>query len=88
MNHFYNKELKLCSRALRIVFCEELGLMIEIDGNSHFNNAKYDRFRQDKLQALGYTLLRFSEGEVIHQIDQVAGQINHAVYCLKGENPD
>jgi len=124
MNHFYNKELKLCSRALRTesvskaekylwrsvlkinkigvkfnrqrpidhfivdFFCKELGLIIEIDGNSHFNNAKYDRFRQDKLQALGYTLLRFSEGEVIHQIDQVAGQINHAVYCLKGENPD
>jgi len=29
MNHFYNKDLKLFSRALRIFFCEELGLIIE-----------------------------------------------------------
>jgi very-short-patch-repair endonuclease len=69
-------------------FSKELGLIIEIDGNSHFNNAKYDRYRQDRLIALGFTLLRFQEGEVLNQIDQVAGKINHAVHCLRTGNPD
>ena len=69
-------------------FSKELGLIIEIDGNSHDNNAKYDRYRQDRLIALGYTILRFQEGEVLNQIDEVAGKINHAVHCLRSGNPD
>jgi very-short-patch-repair endonuclease len=28
-------------------------------------------------------MLRFQEGEVLNQIDQVAEQIIHAVHCLK-----
>ena len=64
-------------------FSKELGLIIEIDGNSHDNNPKYDRYRQDKLIALGFTLLRFQEGEVLNQIDEVAGKINQAVHCLR-----
>ena len=69
-------------------FSKELGLIIEIDGNSHDNNAKYDRYRQDRLIALGLTLLRFQEGEVLNQIDEVAGKINHAVHCLRSGNPE
>ena len=69
-------------------FSKELGLIIEIDGNSHDNNPTYDRYRQDKLIALGFTLLRFQEGEVLNQIDEVAGKINHAVHCLRSGNPE
>ena len=69
-------------------FSKELGLIIEIDGNSHDNNPTYDRYRQDKLIALGFTLLRFQEGEVLNQIDEVAGKINYAVHCLRSGNPD
>ena len=69
-------------------FSKELGLIIEIDGNSHDNNAKYDRYRQDRLIALGFTILRFQEGEVLNQIDEVAGKINHAVHCLRSGNPE
>ncbi len=69
-------------------FSKELGLIIEIDGNSHDNNPTYDRYRQDKLIALGFTLLRFQEGEVLNQINEVAGKINHAVHCLRSRNPE
>ena len=69
-------------------FSKELGLIIEIDGNSHDNNPTYDRYRQDKLIALGFTLLRFQEGEVLNQIDEGAGKINHAVHCLRSGNPE
>ena len=69
-------------------FSKELGLIIEIDGNSHDNNPTYDRYRQDKLIALGFTLLRFQEGEVLNQINEVAGKINRAVHCLRSGNPE
>ena len=67
-------------------FSKELGLIIEIDGNSHYNKPEYDRYRQDKLVGLGFTLIRFQEGEVLNQMDHVAEQIMHAVHCLKSDS--
>lgn len=64
-------------------FAPELNLIIEIDGKSHFNKGNYDRMRQDKLESLGYTFVRFSEGDVIHNFDEVSAQIYHAIECLK-----
>jgi len=66
-------------------FSQEIGLIIEIDGSSHFVKPEYDKYRQDKLESLGYKFLRFSEGEVIHQFDNVYRQLSHAVHCLKVE---
>ncbi|MBI3135623.1 MAG: DUF559 domain-containing protein [Bacteroidetes bacterium] len=64
-------------------FCPELRLIVEIDGNSHFHKPEYDAWRQNKLEALGYQMLRFNEGAVINQLDDVSRQIDHAIYCLK-----
>jgi very-short-patch-repair endonuclease len=64
-------------------FAPEIGLIIEIDGNSHTNKGDYDRYREDKLKSLGYELLRFSEGEVINNLDEVHRQLMHTIYCLK-----
>lgn len=58
---------------------QEIGLIIEIDGNSHSNKGDYDRMRQNKLEHLGYTMIRFSEGDVITQIQNV-------IYCLKDKS--
>ena len=66
-------------------FAPELGLIIEIDGNSHFNKGDYDKRRQDKLEALGYTFIRFSEGDVIHNYDEIHTQIYHVIHCLLEE---
>lgn len=63
-------------------FAPELGLIIEIDGISHFNKGDYDRRRHDKLEALGYTFIRFSEGDVVHNYDEVHTQIYHVIHCL------
>lgn len=67
-------------------FAPELGLIIEIDGNSHFNKPEYDLKRQAKLEGLGFTFIRFTEGEVLNQIDNVHQQIVHVIYCLKTRN--
>jgi len=66
-------------------FSQEIGLIIEVDGNSHFPKGEYDRMRQDKLEGLGYTMLRFQEGEVWNNLDRVLEQIQHAIHCLKTE---
>jgi very-short-patch-repair endonuclease len=62
-------------------FAPTIGLIIEIDGNSHYHNAKYDIYRLQKLQKLGYTILRFNEGAVLNQLDDVTTQILHAIHC-------
>ena len=64
-------------------FAPEIGLIIEIDGNSHWQKPEYDAKRQCQLERLGYTFLRFSEGDVIYNIEDVKNQIDHAIFCLK-----
>ncbi|MCT4560118.1 MAG: endonuclease domain-containing protein [Crocinitomicaceae bacterium] len=66
-------------------FSQELKLIIEIDGCSHNFKPKYDAWRQKRLEALGFTILRFTEGEGIQNTSGVGEQISHAVYCLKEE---
>ncbi|MBL7898616.1 MAG: DUF559 domain-containing protein [Crocinitomicaceae bacterium] len=64
-------------------FSSELKLIIEIDGNSHVVKSEYDQYRQQKLESLGYIFLRFEEGEVIHQFQEVHDKIIHVVFVLK-----
>ena len=62
--------------------CASVGLIIEIDGNSHIHKSIEDRYRQDRLEVLGYKLLRFSEEEVLRDIEGVRMRIVHALDCL------
>ncbi len=64
-------------------FAPEIKLIIEIDGSSHINQGTYDFERQETLTNLGYSFLRFTEGEVLNHIDDVAIQIEHAIEALK-----
>ena len=64
-------------------FCPELKLIIEIDGNSHYHKPDYDAFRQRQLEELGFMIVRFSEGDVLSNLDKVSNQITHCIYCLR-----
>ena len=64
-------------------FCPKLGIIIEIDGNSHLNKGEYDFYREEKLKSLGYEVIRFAEGEVLNQLDEVSNKISYVIYCLK-----
>ena len=64
-------------------FCPELKLIIEIDGNSHYHKPDYDAFRQRQLEELGFLIVRFSEGDVLNNLDKVSNQITHSIYCLR-----
>jgi len=52
-------------------FCKDLMLAIEIDGQSHDGNFAYDMNRQEILENLGIQFIRFSEKEVMQDLDNV-----------------
>ncbi len=52
-------------------YCFKLKLILEIDGYSHGFKNEEDQIRDQALNKLGFTVLRFSEGEVRNNIDQV-----------------
>lgn len=53
--------------------CKDLMLIIEVDGISHqFNDTEVnDRIRQSQLEAIGFTVLRFQDGEILNNITDV-----------------
>jgi very-short-patch-repair endonuclease len=64
-------------------FSAEIGLIIEVDGSPHDVKGAYARYRQDKLEELGYIVIRFQEGEVIHRYPDVENKILRAIEVLK-----
>ncbi|MFK7798696.1 MAG: endonuclease domain-containing protein [Aureispira sp.] len=55
--------------------CKELALIIEVDGRNHKYQKAYDSKRTQKLEACGFSVLRFSNKEVTHQIEKVQQRI-------------
>lgn len=52
-------------------YCSELRLVIEIDGDSHAKTVEYDAERTKVLQALGLTVVRYTNVDVIRNIQGV-----------------
>jgi len=65
--------------------CRKLKLVIEIDGSSHLTKGREDRERQSFLENEGFTILRLKETDVTHRIDDVIGDIHHAIQSLKDQ---
>jgi very-short-patch-repair endonuclease len=57
-------------------FCQEIMLVIEIDGESHNDETfDYDETRQNELEELGCTFLRFYDGYVKNYLSDVVNSI-------------
>jgi very-short-patch-repair endonuclease len=52
-------------------YCKDVMLAIEVDGSSHENIQKQDAIRQQELEQMGVRLLRFTNNEVIKDINNV-----------------
>ena len=52
-------------------YCSKLRLVIEIDGESHSDKFDYDMRRQQFLESMGLTVLRFNDTEVKKDMDNV-----------------
>ena len=59
--------------------CRKLKLIIELDGYSHNFKYEKDRFRDAYLAELGFTVLRFTEQQVRHDLDNVVAAIEQFI---------
>jgi very-short-patch-repair endonuclease len=62
-------------------FCPRAKLVIEIDGSHHFvgETIEYDRIRDDYLSSLGLRVLRFTNTEVLTNIEGVVESIENEI---------
>lgn len=67
-------------------YCSRLQLVIEIDGESHKDRLDYDRGRQQFLESLGFTVLRFHDTDVKRNMDHVLMAIDGWV-ANRGKQP-
>jgi len=60
-------------------FCKDLKLVIELDGLTHHEKSvkAKDRNKQNKLETLDYTVLRFKDEEVVNSLDDVRKKIKN-----------
>jgi very-short-patch-repair endonuclease len=63
--------------------CRKLKLIIEIDGSYHIARDAEDFRRQQFMESLGFTVLRFAESLVVYRIDDVVAEIDYAIQCLE-----
>jgi len=66
---------KPVNRFILDFYCSELNLAIEIDGNSHNKKKNYDNARDLFLNQIGIKTIRFSNDEVIDNIENVKKKI-------------
>ena len=66
-------------------YCHEIGLAIEVDGNSHDHKFLYDARRQGRLEKHGIKFLRFTNREVKTQLFNVLLSIETKVKELLEE---
>ncbi|MEZ4779153.1 MAG: DUF559 domain-containing protein [Flavobacteriaceae bacterium] len=64
-------------------YCHELKLAIEVDGKIHEYKYFEDSKRQNKLETLGITFLRFSNAEILKDMFSVEMTIRERVNQLK-----
>jgi very-short-patch-repair endonuclease len=63
-------------------YCPKLKVVVEIDGESHFTDygQDYDRVRTEFLNELGIKVVRFSNDEVMRNIEGVFSRLKDIVY--------
>ena len=66
-------------------YCHEIGLAIEIDGNSHEHKFLYDARRQGRLEKEGVKFIRFSNEEVQKELFSVLLALKEKIKELKEE---
>jgi len=52
-------------------YCHEIGLAIEVDGNSHDHKFLYDARRQGRLEEQGVQFIRFTNSEILNHLFSV-----------------
>ena len=80
--HQFNRQFPVGNYIVDFI-CRRLKLIIEIDGSSHLAKNEEDFNNQNFLDSAGFFILRFSEGMVVHRMDDVVSEIDYAIQCLE-----
>lgn len=56
-------------------YCPSCKLVIEVDGDIHWQQKAYDEARTEQLQSFGYQVLRFTNEEVLNDLQTVLAHI-------------
>ncbi len=80
MNHTFNRQKPL-GRYIVDFYCKPLKLVVEIDGSYHFEEDQKikDNARQQILEKMGLSFLRFSEQQVRKDMDVVLKTIEQYI---------
>ena len=67
-------------------YCPSLKLAIEIDGESHYSDraVPYDKNRTEMLKIYGVKIVRFTNAEVMNNLDGVYGDLERVIEGLVG----
>lgn len=78
---------KVIDRFIADFYCASARLVIELDGAQHFTkeSLSYDAERTRALNALGLTVLRFTNREIDTAFDAVCARIDAAVRTARGK---
>jgi threonyl-tRNA synthetase len=66
-------------------YCHTLGLVIEIDGDSHAERQEYDKIRTNLLESYGLKVVRFTNQEVYENIAGVSSQLKEIIESRQQE---
>ncbi len=64
-------------------YCDELALVIEIDGESHIGQEEYDKRRSQELGEVGITVIRFTNDEVLQNLEWVKESLEQQIKILR-----
>lgn len=66
-------------------YIKEIGLAIEIDGTSHQNRILEDSHRQERIEKLGIQFIRFTNEQILQEIDSVVKEVQDTIDLLNQE---
>ncbi len=69
-------------------YCSKLKLVVEIDGSSHIGKEEYDLKRQNYLENLGLTVMRFDNRDVRDNLNDVIRQIEEYIQSFEEGKAD
>ncbi len=67
-------------------YCHAVKLVVEVDGESHKNKKEYDEDRTAELENFGITVIRFTNTEILNEMDRVLSVINDKILSLKSSS--
>ncbi|WP_197524730.1 endonuclease domain-containing protein [Botrimarina hoheduenensis] len=86
LNHFKFRRQHPIESFVVDFFCASAHLVIELDGESHTDRERQDQSRQQRLEVLGMRVLRFTNEEVLSNLEGVLAAIQRAILA-SGADP-